>query len=44
MVARANTLMDAEGRLADEATRTRLAAFIADFAAFVRSRAGSARA
>ena len=43
MVARANTLMDADGRLADEATRTRLAAFIADFAAFVQSRAGSAR-
>lgn len=43
MVARANTLMDANGRLADEATRTRLAAFIADFAAFVQSRGGSAR-
>ena len=38
MVARASTLMDAEGRLADEATRTRLAQFIADFASYVQSR------
>jgi len=41
MVARANTLMDAEGKLADEATRTRLAQFIADFAAHVQSRGGA---
>ena len=34
MVPKANTLMDAQGRLADEATRARLAKFIGDFAAF----------
>ncbi|SFL86481.1 NADPH-dependent FMN reductase [Variovorax sp. OV329] len=37
-VARANTLMDAQGKLSDEATRTRLAKFIADFAAYVQAR------
>lgn len=40
-LARANTLMDAQGKLADEATRTRLAKFIADFAAHVQSRGGA---
>jgi chromate reductase len=40
MVARANTLMDAEGRLADEATRARLAQFVAGFAAYVQGRRG----
>ena len=44
MVARANTLMDADGRLADEATRARLASFMADFAAFAQARSDAARA
>jgi hypothetical protein len=34
MVARANTLMDASGNLADEATRRQLAEFVLGFAAF----------
>jgi len=38
MVARANTLMDEQGKLADEATRARLARFVGDFAAFVQAR------
>jgi len=42
MVPKANTLMDAEGRLADEATRARLAKFIGDFAAHVQGRVGAA--
>jgi len=42
-VARANTLMDEQGRLADEATRTRLAQFVAGFAAYVQARSGASR-
>ena len=38
LVSRANTLMDTEGRLADEATRARLAQFVAGFAAYVAGR------
>jgi len=41
LVSRANTLMDADGRLADEATRARLAQFVAGFAAYVQSRSGT---
>ena len=42
MVPKANTLMDAQGRLADEATRARLAKFIGDFAAHVQGRRAAA--
>ncbi len=43
MVARANTLMDAQGRLADEATRTRLGQFVAGFADYAQKRGGAAQ-
>jgi NAD(P)H-dependent FMN reductase len=36
LVPRANTLMDDQGRLADEATRQRLAAFVAGFHGYVQ--------
>lgn len=37
LVSRADTLFDADGRLTDEATRERLAAYMREFAAFVRA-------
>ena len=38
LVARAQSVFDAEGNLTDEATRQRLARFIAGFAAFAAGR------
>ncbi|WP_058835580.1 NADPH-dependent FMN reductase [Luteimonas abyssi] len=41
LVARAGEAFDAEGALVDEATRRRLSAFVADFAAFARTGDGT---
>ncbi|MDM0112758.1 NADPH-dependent FMN reductase [Variovorax sp. J22R133] len=41
LVPRAHTLVDAQGRLTDDATRQRLAAFVAGFHAYVRKHAGT---